>query len=227
MDKPRGSSLDDVGPGGTRGVARWSAGPWRSTAEIGQRLRELRVGDALSQREVGRRLRRSHCLVSRWESGQREPTLLDLIQLSLLYRVSTDALLASSVPESRSRRWSSRAYSATERARVGQALRHHRLVLGISIRELRSLAGVSGWRLISIEGGADPSLNELRRIRAALGLDLDRLLDGRRLDKNGAPPTLWRQPVPSSSRTVQHPLDASASCRTSAEALELGYLDDR
>ncbi|MCP9985378.1 helix-turn-helix domain-containing protein [Streptomyces sudanensis] len=59
---------DSDRPGGQGSTA---STPW---AEFGERLKHLRRRSGLTQRQLGQRVGYGHSLVSRWESGTREPT---------------------------------------------------------------------------------------------------------------------------------------------------------
>ena len=60
---------------------------------IGNRIAELRRQNGMSQEELADRLGISRQSVSKWESGQSQPEIEKLLQLSELFHVSTDYLL--------------------------------------------------------------------------------------------------------------------------------------
>ena len=60
---------------------------------FGKNLRNLRIGEGLSQRTLGERLGVCNQTVSFWESGSREPDLDTLVKISELFNVSVDFLL--------------------------------------------------------------------------------------------------------------------------------------
>ena len=60
---------------------------------IGNRIAELRRQNGMSQEELVDRLGISRQSVSKWESGQSQPEIEKLLQLSELFHVSTDYLL--------------------------------------------------------------------------------------------------------------------------------------
>lgn len=60
---------------------------------FGKNLRNLRIGEGLSQRILGERLDVCNQTVSFWESGSREPDLDTLVKISELFNVSVDFLL--------------------------------------------------------------------------------------------------------------------------------------
>lgn len=59
------------------------------------RLRELRARGNLTQDEVASAIGCHESAISRWESGTRLPSCVDLLALSRFYRVSCDELLAN------------------------------------------------------------------------------------------------------------------------------------
>lgn len=57
------------------------------------KLRQMRVQNGLSQRKIARRLGVSASIISGYETGERTPSLENLLLLSHLYRCTTDYLL--------------------------------------------------------------------------------------------------------------------------------------
>lgn len=62
---------------------------------LGKTIKELRLEEGISQRELGNRLNVCNQTVSFWESGQREPDLDTLLKISRYFQVSTDFLLGN------------------------------------------------------------------------------------------------------------------------------------
>jgi len=60
---------------------------------FGKALKELRLAEGISQRELGKRLNVCNQTVSFWESGQREPDLDSLLKIAKYFQVSADYLL--------------------------------------------------------------------------------------------------------------------------------------
>jgi len=60
---------------------------------LATKLRELRMQSGLSQRVIAKRLGVSPSIISGYETGERTPSLENLLLLSYLYRCSTDYLL--------------------------------------------------------------------------------------------------------------------------------------
>ena len=60
---------------------------------MADRLRELRINFGISQRNVAKRLGVSASIISGYETGERVPSVENLLSLSYLYRCSTDYLL--------------------------------------------------------------------------------------------------------------------------------------
>ena len=61
--------------------------------ELPEKLKTLRLQFGLSQKQVAIRLNVSPSIVSGYETGERTPSLENLLALSYLFRVSTDYLL--------------------------------------------------------------------------------------------------------------------------------------
>lgn len=57
------------------------------------RLKELRIDFSYSQKEVATKLGVSPSIISGYETGERTPSLENLLALSYLYKCSTDYLL--------------------------------------------------------------------------------------------------------------------------------------
>ena len=57
------------------------------------RLKELREEKKLSQQKLAIELGYSQGCISRWESGERQPELDDVIAVALFFNVTTDYLL--------------------------------------------------------------------------------------------------------------------------------------
>jgi len=58
-----------------------------------EKLRELRLKSGLSQRIVAQKLDVSSSIISSYETGERTPSVENLLLLSYLYHCSTDYLL--------------------------------------------------------------------------------------------------------------------------------------
>ena len=61
--------------------------------QIGERLRELRIENKLSQAELGAILSTSQDTISLWEKGRSLPSAEFLIALAKFFSVSTDYIL--------------------------------------------------------------------------------------------------------------------------------------
>lgn len=60
---------------------------------FGTVLRQLRIEEGLSQRQLGKQLGVCNQAVSFWENGQREPDFDTLVEIAKYFNVSTDFLL--------------------------------------------------------------------------------------------------------------------------------------
>ena len=60
---------------------------------LGDKLKELRQQHNLSQKEVAVTIKTSPSIISNYESGERTPSLENLVALAKLYHCSTDYLL--------------------------------------------------------------------------------------------------------------------------------------
>lgn len=58
-----------------------------------ERLKELRIENGLSLKELANAIGVSDVAISRWENRQRTPNIESLIALAKFFRVSTDYLL--------------------------------------------------------------------------------------------------------------------------------------
>ncbi|MBE5744880.1 MAG: helix-turn-helix transcriptional regulator [Clostridiales bacterium] len=58
-----------------------------------ERLKELRIEKGASQQDLGKLLNVSKMAVSHWEKGHSEPSISQLITLSLFFDVSIDYLV--------------------------------------------------------------------------------------------------------------------------------------
>jgi transcriptional regulator with XRE-family HTH domain len=174
-----------IKPAGPRGI------PSSASPTIGQRLVALRVDRGLGQRELARRLCRDHSVVSRWEAGTREPTLLDLWHVTRVLESSLDDFLDGVRLPARSRRLSSRAYSPSERAAIGRRLRSLRLRARLRAGEVADALGCSAHRLAAIEAGADPSLADVVGLCRILGIRPSHIVVASDLDRLADSPTVW------------------------------------
>lgn len=152
--------------------ARQGANPART--DPGSAIRAGRMARRLGTRQLARRLGRAHSVVSRWEAGILEPTFLDLDRIGRLLQVPLGSLVLAGGP---GRRWSSRSHPRRRRALVGEALGRARRAAGIDLRNAVRVTGIAGRRIDRIEGGADPSLAELRALLALVGLTAADLID--------------------------------------------------
>lgn len=62
---------------------------------FGQRLKELRIKSGLTQEELGKKIKLSKSNISKYESGDVEPNMQTLIEISRLFKCSTDFLLGA------------------------------------------------------------------------------------------------------------------------------------
>lgn len=62
---------------------------------FGQRLRELRIERGLTQEELGKRIKLSKSNISKYESGDVEPNMQTITEISKLFKCSTDFLLGT------------------------------------------------------------------------------------------------------------------------------------
>lgn len=60
---------------------------------MNEKLRRLRENMGLQQKEVADRLGVNPSAVTRWESGEKRPDLVNLVKLADLYNVSIDYLM--------------------------------------------------------------------------------------------------------------------------------------
>ncbi len=61
--------------------------------KIGKSLKQARENENLSQRRLAQETGINQQSISRWESGQRLPNILDLIKLANYYKISIDELI--------------------------------------------------------------------------------------------------------------------------------------
>ena len=61
--------------------------------KIGKSLKQARENENLSQRKLAQETGINQQSISRWESGQRLPNILDLIKLANYYKISIDELI--------------------------------------------------------------------------------------------------------------------------------------
>lgn len=60
------------------------------------RLKELRESKGISQKQLAIELGYTQVCISRWESGNRQPELDDVISVAMFFKVTTDYLLGLS-----------------------------------------------------------------------------------------------------------------------------------
>ena len=63
------------------------------TNTIGIRIRELRLSENLSQKELGLLLTLSQDTISLWENDKSLPSVVDIIKLCKIFKVSADFIL--------------------------------------------------------------------------------------------------------------------------------------
>ena len=151
---------------------------------LGARLAIARRKAGLSQRRLARRLRRPHSMVSRWESGSREPTVFDVADYAKAVAVPMHVLLSGRGPQQCTRRWSSRAHGWHLRTGFGRQLGLARVEASITRAGVFEATGIRGLRLAKIEAGADPSVRELYLLRDLYRLDLAEAVRRAKLDSH-------------------------------------------
>ena len=60
---------------------------------IGKRIKELRICENLSQKELGLLLTLSQDTISLWENDKSLPSVVDIIKLTKIFKVSADYIL--------------------------------------------------------------------------------------------------------------------------------------
>ena len=60
---------------------------------IGEKIKELRINNKMTQKDLAERLYVTAQAVSRWENGEVEPSLSTLVEIAKIFNVSTDELL--------------------------------------------------------------------------------------------------------------------------------------
>ena len=60
---------------------------------IGLKIKELRLKNKMTQKELGEKLYVTSQAVSRWESGEVEPSIATIIEISKIFNITTDELL--------------------------------------------------------------------------------------------------------------------------------------
>jgi transcriptional regulator with XRE-family HTH domain len=68
---------------------------------LGSRIKELRDGQRLSQRELSQKLRISKSMVAKYEGGIHVPTVNLLVRLAVLFGVTLDSLLGRDLRDPR------------------------------------------------------------------------------------------------------------------------------
>ena len=126
--------------------------------------------------------------VSHWETGDLPPRMADLARLSAALAVPLGEL-AATCPV-RDRRRAHRSDASNAGPSLGGALRLARLDAGLDPVGCARAARIAPRRLRRIEEGAEPSLAELDRVLAALGVASVDALAQRELDKAQLPPTV-------------------------------------
>lgn len=168
---------------------------------LGEELRRRRIAAGLSQRALGRRIERRRTVISRWESGHLEPTILDLQRLCRVLRFNVDDVVRGTRLPFPGRTWSSRSHATAARKRLAHGLERARLAAGLSIREVHRRTHIDGLRLLAIEAGRDPSLREAAALAALYGYSLAKPIP--RLDTPSGLPTFRRTtPSPQEPRAI-------------------------
>ena len=60
---------------------------------IGKRIKELRLSENLSQKELGLLMTLSQDTISLWENDKSLPSVVDIIKLTKIFKVSADYIL--------------------------------------------------------------------------------------------------------------------------------------
>lgn len=179
---------------------------------LGARLREIRHRAALTQVELGVCLGHAQSVIARWEDGRLEPRVVELIRLAEVLAVSPDELLVARAGPGRTR--SGRRRDVAQARRLGLALRLARLDRGLDLYPAARRARIAPRRLRQIEQGADPSLDELRRLCAVVEFRLAQHAASANLDDLRRVHTV--QPDPPTRPTSVPPPDRTSEGKTEA-----------
>jgi transcriptional regulator with XRE-family HTH domain len=138
-------------------------------------IAERRAAVGISQAGLARRLGRSQTLISRWESGQRLPTAVELA--SLAYELATVPDRLATASETGARRHRRSRYSDPRLlAALGAELQRARRRREITPIEIAALTAIRPQRLRRIEAGAEPSPGELASLADVCGTTIRQLL---------------------------------------------------
>jgi transcriptional regulator with XRE-family HTH domain len=154
--------------------------PDSAAESLGRRLRCARLRAGLTQAGLGAAVARPQSLVARWERDRLEPRLGELVRLAVRLAVPLEELLEA--PSGAPRRRSGRGRDLAAARRLGLSLRAARVDAGLDPIVLARRARLTPRRLRQVEQGADPSLDEVRRLRRAVGWTLQDVERGRNLD---------------------------------------------
>jgi hypothetical protein len=119
---------------------------------------------------MAQRLGRDHAIVSRWESADRTPTLVDMAMIARVLRTDLDTLLEGVTVDGPARQRSSRAHRNQQRVAIGRALRLARMVRRLRPPVVTEHTGIEPRRLLAIEAGVDAGLGEVLALTQLYGL---------------------------------------------------------
>lgn len=68
--------------------------------DLPKKLKDLRIKQGLSQKQVAEKLNLSPSIISGYETGERTPSVENILSLSYLYKCSTDYLLGKTMENS-------------------------------------------------------------------------------------------------------------------------------
>lgn len=141
---------------------------------IGEKIREQRKENGLTQTELGKRLGVVKQTISNWENEISQPSNDALTEMASLFDVSIDYLLGLTDERRHESTLSWRLPSVSNR--FGTILKNFRREKGLTEKAFAEQLNITEQTYIGIENGfLSPSINLLKKISSICGYDLDYL----------------------------------------------------
>lgn len=143
---------------------------------IATALKDLRIEANLTQKDLAKKLNIGQSTIAQYERGDREPTIHNLSLYAKFFGVTVDELLGISEERAAGANLPM-SDGASKMRNFGEILKEHRLVRGMTLKEIEKATGINNGNLSRWERGEVlPNIDFCVQLANFYGITIDELL---------------------------------------------------